>query len=88
MRGGRFDYTSSGGVTTFHLDGLKWTDDLAVSGTLTGNPASGAVDASLTLLGASTGTLQDHWTDNAPLASAAVSGALGGHAIVATMVAP
>ena len=79
LRGGRFSYRGSA-QTTFTLRGLKWVDDVAVSGTLTWDRTTGALDASVTVTGPGTesGTLALHWNDWDVHAVASVQGTVGG----------
>jgi pimeloyl-ACP methyl ester carboxylesterase len=85
LRGGSFSNTTQQGTATLQLNRLKWTADLAVSGSIVWPWASGAVTASLTL---PQGTLQAQWSALQPLATATVTGTLNGRRIAATMYAP
>jgi hypothetical protein len=44
LRGGGFRLTEAGDVLDYRLDSVRWTEDLAVSGTLRWNRATGAVE--------------------------------------------
>jgi pimeloyl-ACP methyl ester carboxylesterase len=90
LRGGNWSESAHGETTTFTLDGMKWTTDLAVSGTLAWNQLSGAVQANLqfTADDGSTGTVQAAWNDHDSAQPAYVSGTVGGVALAGTMPAP
>jgi hypothetical protein len=90
LRGGSWSDSAHGDTTTFALDGLKWTADLAVSGTLAWNQLSGAVQTNLqfTADDGSTGTVQAVWNDHDSAQPAYVSGTVGGVVLAGTMPAP
>lgn len=88
LRAGTFTYAGSGSEYRFTLDGLRWTDDLAVSGTVDWNYSGGQVVARLTLSGATTGMLEIGWNDRQPEARATIAGQIDGRSIQATMPAP
>jgi len=85
LRGGSFAYTTQGGLTRFTLAGLRWTEDVAVSGDVAWNIASGEVQVQLTLAG---GRIEARWRDRVPDALARIAGTLNGRRIAATMPAP
>jgi hypothetical protein len=91
LRGGRFTVIERNGVQVAKLNAVRWTEDLAVSGTLekTRGPAS-RVRAHLRLAGADSldGVLEIVWDDDAPDAVADVRGSLGGVRVAARMPAP
>jgi pimeloyl-ACP methyl ester carboxylesterase len=91
LRGGRFTIIERKGVQVVTLDAVRWTEDLAVSGTLekTRGPAS-HVRAHLRLAGADSldGVLEIVWDDHAPDAVADVHGSLGGVRLAARTPAP
>jgi pimeloyl-ACP methyl ester carboxylesterase len=91
LRGGRFTSIERKGVQVVRLDAVRWTEDLAVSGTLekARGPAS-RVRAHLRLAGADSlgGTLEIVWDDDAPDATADVRGSLDGARVKARMPAP
>jgi pimeloyl-ACP methyl ester carboxylesterase len=91
LRGGRFSIIERKGVQVVTLDAVRWTEDLAVSGTLekTRGPAS-RVRAHLRLAGADSldGVLEIAWDDHAPDAVADVRGSLGGARVAARTPAP
>jgi hypothetical protein len=100
LRGGRFTVIERNGVQVITLDAVRWTEDLAASGTLekTPGPAS-RVRAHLALTRADSidgvvdiesddGVLDIDWDDDAPDAVAQVRGRLGGARVAARMPAP
>jgi pimeloyl-ACP methyl ester carboxylesterase len=91
LRGGRFTTVERKGVQVVTLQDVRWTEDLAVSGTLekTPGPAS-RVRAQLRLAGADSldGALLIVWDDHAPDAVAEVRGTLGGARVAARTPAP
>jgi pimeloyl-ACP methyl ester carboxylesterase len=100
LRGGRFTVAEQNGIQVVTLDAVRWTVDLAVSGTLekTLGPAS-RVRAHLTLartdpidgvvhIESHDGALDIAWDDDAADAVAEVSGTLSGARVAARMPAP
>ena len=91
LRGGTFKVVSD--PTTIHvtLTGVRWTEDLAVSGTID-KPVSryGTVHASLHLAGPEglTGELAVNWPEGVAGSDAAMRGTVGGAIVVARMPAP
>jgi pimeloyl-ACP methyl ester carboxylesterase len=90
LRGGSFRIAQSGNEVTFTLDGDRWVEDLAVSGTVTWESVvPGRTSAALSFVApGGAGTLDVRWSALAPDAQASVVGSIGGRAIVATMPAP
>ena len=90
LRGGSWSESAHGETTTFALDGLKWTPDLAVSGTLIWNQLTGAAQANLqfTADDGNTGNVQATWNDHDSAQPAEVIGTVGGATIRGTMPAP
>ncbi len=89
LRGGRFtlDATSTG--YRFHLDRLRWTDDLAVSGVIDWNQLDGRVEATVSLDAAfHGGTLTLVWNDRQTDATVHLSGQIDGHHVEAERSAP
>jgi hypothetical protein len=72
------------------LNGLRWTPDLAVSGTLAWNQLTGAVQANVqfTADDGSTGSVQATWNDHDSAQAAEVIGTVGGMTLSGTMPAP
>jgi hypothetical protein len=91
LRGGRFTIIEHKDMQVAKLDGVRWTEDLAVSGTLeqTRGPAR-RVRAHLRVVGAGSfdGALEILWDDGAPDAVADIRGSLGGARVAARMPAP
>lgn len=90
LRGGTFRHESAGDVERFELDHLRWTTDLAVSGTVDWNFSSGAVTAILAAEDSQgrKGRVRATWFDRQAHALATVSGKIGDRTIAATMPAP
>jgi pimeloyl-ACP methyl ester carboxylesterase len=100
LRGGRFTVIERNGVQVVTLDAVRWTLDLAVSGTLEKTPRSASrVRAHLRLAGADSldgvvdiesdnGLLDIEWDDDAPDAVAEVRGSLSGAHLAAQIPAP
>lgn len=91
LRGGTFSYSVRGSVSTFELRGIRWTDDVEVSGALTWEYFyPGQVKATITLGGSGTdaGQLSLTFNNREPLAQAAISGQIGGRKVVASLYAP
>ncbi len=90
LRGGSFAVRESAGVYLLTLKGLRWTEDLSVSGIASAPYRSGAAHASLRLLGDAqhSGALEVEWREGVPLAQATVHGMLGGSIVAAACAAP
>jgi pimeloyl-ACP methyl ester carboxylesterase len=90
LRGGTFAIDQAEGTVTVTLRAVRWTEDLAVSGRLTWDQASGAVRGRLDLAaaGGMRGRLEVRWDDRATDAIATLSGTIGGRAVAATTFAP
>lgn len=87
LRGGTF--TTSGLENVhFRLDGLRWVENLAVSGRVSWNRSTGAISAHVTCAGASSCSLDISWNYNASLATANVSGKVDGAKVTLTLPAP
>jgi hypothetical protein len=84
LRGGTFAAKSGGDKLRIVLHGVKWTDDLAVNGTVTYN-AKGNAGASLQFPGAA---IRATWHGNAGFAYAKLTGSVGGDQINASMLVP
>jgi pimeloyl-ACP methyl ester carboxylesterase len=89
LRGGRFS-TTDGPHIKWELDGVRWVDDVAVSGTATWDRTTGAMRADIRLSGsgAAPGRLTLRWNDWDRLARASVTGVLNGREIDVTIPAP
>jgi pimeloyl-ACP methyl ester carboxylesterase len=91
LRGGRFEVADRDGAQVVTLEAVRWTEDLAVSGTIRKTPGPGSrVRAHLDLAGPDrlTGVLDVEWPDDAPDAVAQVRGTLGGAHVAARLPAP
>ena len=91
FRGGHFHYRSPSNLTYFHMDKLKWVEDLGVSGQMTWDyNYPGSVNAHIKLAGTAVnaGELDITWDSRVPLAQAVITGNIGGRRIAATMYAP
>jgi pimeloyl-ACP methyl ester carboxylesterase len=91
LRGGRFTLNERNGLQVATLEAVRWTEDLAVSGTVETTPGPGSrVRAHLQLAGADAvdGALDIVWDDDAPDATADVRGVLGGMRVAARTPAP
>ncbi|MGK9170567.1 alpha/beta hydrolase [Inquilinus limosus] len=88
LRGGRFSFEAFDEGYAFTLDQIRWAEDLAVSGTIRWNQATGDVTAELTLAGAAVGTLALAWNDRDTDAVARITGTIEGRTVVAERIAP
>jgi pimeloyl-ACP methyl ester carboxylesterase len=90
LRGGKFTYTTSGTGYVFTLTNLRWTEDVAVSGTVSWNRNNSIIQGQVTLNRAGTqiGTLQIRWNDADIDAMASVSGEIEGATLIARRIAP
>ncbi|MDQ3781725.1 MAG: hypothetical protein M3349_02150, partial [Actinomycetota bacterium] len=87
LRGGRFTSTGLDQVR-FQLTNLRYVTDLAVSGSMTWDRATGAITADVRFNGAAEGRLALAWNDYDMAATATVSGTIDGEAVELTMPAP
>jgi pimeloyl-ACP methyl ester carboxylesterase len=88
LRGGSYSAAPSNAADRASLDGIRWTEDLAVSGTARLDARSASVRASLTLSGASRGTLEAVWPTAGSSAQAELQGTIDGYRLHARMPAP
>jgi pimeloyl-ACP methyl ester carboxylesterase len=90
LRGGTYSVTESKGAYRITLKDLRWTEDLAVSGTVDVPWYTGQAHAALQLRGEPelSGTLEADWPEGTPLANAEVYGTLGGRPVAAKLPAP
>jgi pimeloyl-ACP methyl ester carboxylesterase len=90
LRGGTFTVHETHGSYQLTLREVRWSEDLAVSGTLEFPRYQGAAHARLRVQGGKDldGTLEAQWQEGVPLARAQVHGVLGGRAVVAEQSAP
>ncbi len=90
LRGGTWSYTQPDLVARYTLTGVRWTKDLAVSGTAVWDQDNGAIRADLTFTDARGGgaSLSATWNDRDHDAVATLSGTIGKHTLHARMPAP
>ena len=90
LRGGRFTYTGTATGYVFDLDGVRYTNDIAVSGSVKWNTSSGAVSANVTLVrgGVSIGALKMSWSDADSNAIASIQGQILNQVLAASRIAP
>jgi hypothetical protein len=91
LRGGTFEISVRPRSTRIVLRGVRWTSDLAVSGTLERlREPPGATAAHLWIdgPGGMTGGLEVRWQDEGAGARAAIQGAIRGTRIAAEIAAP
>jgi pimeloyl-ACP methyl ester carboxylesterase len=89
LRGGTFE-TRGYRPISWTLDGVRWVDDVEVSGTATWNRRTGAIRAHVRLAGSGVpaGSLRLAWNDLEPLALAHAHGHIGARAVDITFPAP
>lgn len=89
LRGGAFHIATTQHGFALHLDRLRWTEDLAVTGVLDWNQLDGHIVAHVTLAATGhTGTLAIAWNDREANAQASITGQIDGQAVDATRTAP
>jgi pimeloyl-ACP methyl ester carboxylesterase len=89
LRGGAFTAVASGAGWRIRLHALRWTEDVAVSGSIETGGREGPVHATLTLAGpVAAGPLTLDWREGVSGARAAVHGTLNGKAVAAEAPAP
>ncbi|WP_208948204.1 alpha/beta hydrolase [Segnochrobactrum spirostomi] len=90
LRGGHFSLGPDGEGYRFTLDGVRWTQDLAVSGTIDWNQVTGEIDADLDVAqdGGPEGHLTLHWNDRRTNAQMTIDGQLDDRDIDAVRLAP
>jgi pimeloyl-ACP methyl ester carboxylesterase len=89
LRGGRF--ATAGLVHVwFHLNGIRWVRDAAVSGMVHWDRTDGRIHASVSVAGSgvTAGQLSLMWNDWQPLAIATARGTVGGRAVDVSFPAP
>jgi pimeloyl-ACP methyl ester carboxylesterase len=87
LRGGTFTTTGLD-VVRFHLDGVKWVENLAVSGRVVWDRATGEITANVTCALAADCKLNIVWNYNAAHAVATVNGKIDGAKVSFAMPAP
>jgi pimeloyl-ACP methyl ester carboxylesterase len=88
LRGGSYAATARNGGAHAMLSSIRWTDDLAVSGTASFDARSATALAHMTLSGGATGSLDASWTTTGSNAVASLRGTIDGHIVRASMPAP
>ncbi len=89
LRGGSFRIVRRAADVRLSLDGVRWTEDLGMSGTVHSSGRSGEVRAALELTGtAGSGRLDIRWREGLANASAQISGEIDGARVVARQSAP
>jgi pimeloyl-ACP methyl ester carboxylesterase len=90
LRGGTFSIKARGDGYALTLRDVRWSEDLAVSGTLHCPDQRGRVAGELTLAGADamSGMLSVSWTEGETRARAQIHGKLGNAVVAAEMAAP
>jgi hypothetical protein len=90
LRGGSFTYVPTNVGYDFNLLGVQWTQDVAVSGSVSWDMSAAVISAHLTLSngGARLGALDISWNDAEINAVASVSGYIGGRRLDARRGAP
>ena len=88
LRGGSFTFAFAGNAYGLQFDDVRWTDDLAVSGTARSVYGTGHVEARIVARGVSRGKLFIRWNAYARHAVAEATGTLDGETVRATVQAP
>lgn len=90
LRGGNWSWEQPGNVATFRLKAVRWTTDLAVSGSLVWNQITGDVQAQLQFSAndGTIGTLAAHWNDHESALAAQLGGTVAGQTVAASMPPP
>jgi pimeloyl-ACP methyl ester carboxylesterase len=90
LRGGTFTVAEKQGSYRVTLRGVRWTEDLVVSGTMELPRNQGTAHAHLQVRATQelSGVLDAKWQEGVTLASADVQGRLGGRRVAATLAAP
>jgi len=90
LRGGSFSYWPDNAGYNFELQGVRWTEDVAVSGKVFWNQVTNIITAQVTLRhdGHALGALSIRWNDADVDAVAAISGNVDGATLRASRIAP
>ncbi|MGC1382080.1 MAG: hypothetical protein WA814_13785, partial [Candidatus Baltobacteraceae bacterium] len=88
LRGGSYAATPANGATRATLSGIRWTNDLAVSGDAHLDAHVARAQAQLTLRDAVTGSLDVRWATAGGDAVAQLDGTIDGRTLRASMPAP
>jgi pimeloyl-ACP methyl ester carboxylesterase len=90
LRGGQLTYVATDTGYEFTLEGFKWTEDVAVSGTVSWDQTTNIITAQVVLKTAGTlvGSLRISWNDAHINALASVTGVIQGATLIAQRIAP
>lgn len=90
LRGGHFSLAPDGEGYRFTLDGVRWTQDVAVSGSIEWNQVTGEIDAELDVAqdDGPAGHLTLRWNDRRTNAQMTIDGQLGERDVDAVRLAP
>jgi TAP-like protein len=88
LRGGSYVATPRNGTDNATLSGVRWTDDLAVSGMARLDARTASAEAHLELGGTGAGTLDVAWPITGSSTQAALEGTIDGYHLHAAMPAP
>jgi pimeloyl-ACP methyl ester carboxylesterase len=90
LRGGRLSYFATDTGYDFTLQKFRWTEDIAVSGTVSWNQVNNIItaDVALTTAKKRVGTIRVRWNDSDISAMARVTGEIEGKTLVAERIAP
>jgi hypothetical protein len=89
LRGGRWHLAATADGYVLHLERLRWTEDLAVTGPVTWNQVDGQITADVTLSAVGhSGQLTIDWNNETRNARARLSGQIDGERVAAEVMAP
>jgi len=88
VRGGSYTAAPTSSAVTATLNGIRWTNDLATSGSAHLDGRSATASARLTLAGACTGAVRASWATTGSTARATLDGTIDGYRLRATIPAP
>ncbi|MGA8324837.1 MAG: alpha/beta fold hydrolase, partial [Candidatus Cybelea sp.] len=88
LRGGSYTAQPKTGGTSALLSAIRWTKDLAVSGSASLDARTAQAEAVLTLADGATGSLDAEWTTSGSNAAAVIHGTIDGRVTRASMPAP
>jgi pimeloyl-ACP methyl ester carboxylesterase len=88
LRGGSFTFAFVGNAYVLQLDAVRWSEDLAVSGSARSVYGTGNVEARIVTHGVSRGTLFIRWNSYEGHAVAVATGTLDGEMLRASLPAP
>ena len=90
LRGGTFELSRGTSQVTLTLDGVKWVEDVAVSGSvICGNPTRGVTaNLQITQPDGTSGRLSLRWREDVPEPQARIAGTIAGRRVTARVAAP